>query len=188
LDSRKVSKKICLLGDPAVGKTSLIQRYVYDKYDDRYLGTIGAKVTKKAQMVAVPEIGANVEMTLLIWDIAGHMMFSKVHQSYYKGAEGALIVADLTRKETFNNILNWISELFKVTDKIPILILVNKFDLRELADITEQEMNEVLGKLGTTCMFTSAKTGENVEKAFGILSEFLARQTARKPSRRSIFR
>jgi len=109
VETKRITKKICLLGDPAVGKTSLIHRYVYDVFDDKYLSTIGAKITKKKNVVEIPGARFNVEITLLVWDIAGQMKFGNVHQSYYKGAEGALVVADITRSETFEHIVNWIS-------------------------------------------------------------------------------
>jgi len=174
VETKRVTKKICLLGDPAVGKTSLIHRYVYDVFDDKYLSTIGAKITKKTHLVEVQESGMNVELTLLVWDIAGQKMFGNVHQTYYKGAEGALVVADITRRETFDNIVNWISELFKVARSVPVLILANKYDLKEQAAITDQEIEEIVGRLGASYLFTSAKTGTNVENAFKSISEFLA--------------
>ena len=172
----RITKKICLLGDPAVGKTSLIHRYVYDAFDDKYLSTIGAKITKKANLVQIPEAGLDVELSLLIWDIAGQRMFANVHQAYYKGAEGALLVADVTRRETFESIVSWISELFNVSGSVPVLILANKYDLMKQGAITEQEIEDIVGELGATYLFTSAKTGINVESAFGRISEFLARQ------------
>jgi len=176
LETKRITKKICLLGDPAVGKTSLIHRYVYDVFDDKYLSTIGAKITKNTNLIEIPEAGMNVELTLLVWDIAGQKMFGNVHQTYYKGAEGALIVADITRRETFDNVVNWISELFNVARSVPVLILANKYDLREQAAISEQEIDEIVGRLGASYLLTSAKTGINVENAFRSISEFLGKQ------------
>ncbi len=172
---KKVSKKICLLGDPAVGKTSLIHKYVYDVFDDKYLSTIGAKITKKTNLIEFQEVEMNIELTLLIWDIAGQKMLGNVHNSYYKGAQGALIVADITRRETFEHIIKWISELFSVTGAVPVLILANKFDLQDQAAIKEPEIIDLVKKLGTSFLFTSAKSGINVENAFRSMSEFLAR-------------
>jgi len=180
VETKRVTKKICLLGDPAVGKTSLIHRYVYDVFDDKYLSTIGAKITKKTNLVEMPDAGLNVELTLLVWDIAGQKMFGNVHQTYYKGAEGCLVVADITRRETFENIVNWISELFKIARSVPVLILANKYDLKEQAAISEQEIDEIVGKLGASYLFTSAKTGINVENSFKSISEFLAKQAVQQ--------
>ncbi len=180
MPEKRISKKICLLGDPAVGKTSLIHKYVYDAFDDKYLGTIGAKITKKTNIVEFPEGGKSVEVNLMIWDIAGQKMLGNVHQTYFKGAKGAMVVADVTRRETFVNVVNWISELFKVTPGIPVLILANKHDLLEQGTISEGEIDAMMGKLGISYLFTSAKSGLNVENAFRSLSEFLASPEAKE--------
>jgi len=180
LETRRFSKKICLLGDPAVGKTSLIHRYVYDMFDDKYLSTIGAKITKKSLPIEIPEEDVKVDMTLLVWDIAGQKMFGNVHQTYYKGAAAALVVADITRRETFDNIVNWISEFFKVARSVPVLVLTNKYDLKDKAEITEEEINNLVEKLGVSNLFTSARTGLNVERAFSAISDNLARRAIRE--------
>ncbi len=177
METKQVSKKICLLGDPAVGKTSLIHRYVYDVFEDKYLSTIGAKITKKTNIVEIPEANVNVELTLIIWDITGQKMFHSVHYSYYKGVEAVLAVADITRSETFDNITSWLSEVFKVAQSVPVLILANKYDLKEQAEISDKEIAEKMAAMGASYLFTSAKSGENVEKAFRSISKFLSCQT-----------
>ena len=178
MSERKVTRKICLLGDPAVGKTSLIHKFVYDVFDDKYLGTIGAKITKKTSIVEFPESDTNIELSLLIWDIAGQKMLGNVHQSYYRGAHGALVVADVTRKETFENIVTWISEMFSVVPGIPVLVLANKYDLKEKATIGEQHICTMMDKLGVSFLFTSAKSGLNVENAFNTIAKYLAQPIA----------
>ena len=174
--TKKVTRKICLLGDPAVGKTSLIHRYVYDAFDERYLSTIGTKITKKTGLFDVPGTENKVEMTLMIWDISGQKKIESVHHSYYKGAKGALIVADITRSDTFHNLVRWISDLFKISPDVPIIVLANKYDLKDSATIAEDEVKKITDKLGVSFLYTSAKSGMNVENAFKGISEYLVRQ------------
>ena len=174
--ARTLMKKISLLGDPAVGKTSLIQRFVYEAFDDRYLSTIGAKVTKKAMSFSKadhPTLPHDTNLTFLIWDIAGQKAFKSVHQTYYHGSEGALIVCDLTRKETLDNLLEWISELYKVVGNAPALLLVNKYDLSDQASFGEAEINAVASQINAPFFFTSARSGHNVEEAFQTLGEYI---------------
>jgi len=173
---RTLVKKISLLGDPAVGKTSLIHRFVYEAFDDKYLSTIGAKVTKKSHLFAAEEyegLSQDTNFTFLIWDIAGQKAFKSVHQAYYVGSEGALVVCDLTRKETLDNLLDWISELFKVVRNVPVLILANKCDLEDRICFGEAELRAVASQINAPFYFSSAKTGHNVEIAFERLGEHI---------------
>jgi small GTP-binding protein len=178
VETRKISKKICLLGDPAVGKTSLIARYVHDIFGDEYLSTVGAKITKKATVVELPKKDIQVKLNLLVWDIAGQNMFKDVHATYYIGAEGALVVADLSRKNTIDNIGNWLSEFHKVVSKkVPVMVLGNKYDLKEEGEeLDEKRLDHEAGTHNAPFLLTSAKTGENVEQAFQTMAEVLAKQ------------
>ncbi len=174
--ARTLTKKISLLGDPAVGKTSLIQRFVYDAFDEKYLSTIGAKITKKTQTFTTaqnPKLDQDTNLTFLIWDIAGQKAFKSVHQAYYRGSEGAFIVCDITRRETLDNILDWISELYKVVGNVPALILINKYDLQDKISFGEAEINAVAAQVRVPYYFTSAKSGHHVEAAFQTLGEFV---------------
>lgn len=169
-DVERVKKKICLLGDPAVGKTSLIRRFVVDKYDDKYISTLGTKVSKKDISIAKPR---KVNLTMVIWDLAGQKEFSQVHAAAFKNAAGALVVGDITRKETVDNLENWISKLFNVQSHIPIILLMNKYDLKDQAQIDEGYMEPLASGLKAKHFFTSAKTGENVEIAFQTLGRMM---------------
>jgi len=175
--ARTLVKKISLLGDPAVGKTSLIHRFVYEAFDDKYLSTIGAKVTKKSLFYPTEDyegLSQDTNLTFLVWDIAGQKAFKNVHQTYYVGSEGALVVCDLTRKETLDNLLDWISELFKVVRNVPVLVLANKDDLpEEEICFGEPEIRAVASQINAPFYFTSAKTGHNVETAFKKFGELV---------------
>ncbi|RLC60203.1 MAG: GTP-binding protein, partial [Chloroflexota bacterium] len=93
-----IAKKVCLLGDLAVGKTSLVSRFVYNLFDDKYVSTIGVKVSRKT--VIIPRAGDIVELTMMLWNLAGNEEFDRVRASYLRGAAGAVLVCDLTRPET----------------------------------------------------------------------------------------
>lgn len=171
LERVSVVKKICILGDPSVGKTSLIRKFVYDMFDDKYLITLGAKVTKK--VIDIQKETKYFEIKLMIWDIAGQKTFGSIKSAYYRGSEGVIVVCDITRKDTLINLENWISSLFDVTNNIPIVILANKIDLKEKAQFGKDEMENISSSHNSTYFFTSANTGENVENAFKGLGQKL---------------
>lgn len=150
--------KICLLGDGAVGKTSLVRRYVFDVFDDKYLTSFGTKVSKKSI-----DIG-DAKVDLMIWDILGQKTYETLHQAYYRGAAGALVVCDLTRPETMESLTGWLESFRQVAGGVPVLLLANKADLDRKI---ETDRLEGFGR-SHSCevLETSAKTGRNVEEAF----------------------
>ncbi len=110
-----LKKKIVIIGDSAVGKTSLIRRYVFNQFQDSYITTIGSKVTTKECIIKRPL--HSVEITFVIWDLIGREGYKGIHARTFAGVSGAILVADLTRKETFENLERyWIPLLFKVVD------------------------------------------------------------------------
>ncbi len=163
-----IFKKICLLGDGAVGKTSLIKRFVYDVFSDDYISTIGTKVTKKQ----VKTKGGK-KMNLLIWDILGQKRYEDIHSSYYRGASGAFVVFDLTKQETFINTAAWIKGFKKKVGETPIMLLGNKSDLVDHMAVREETIKEKVSELGACYFKTSAKTGENVENAFQTMTDIV---------------
>ena len=162
-----IQLKVCLLGDFAVGKTSLIRRFVEERFDDKYLSTIGVKVSQKNIEVNDNQIG------LLIWDLAGSEDFVKNRQSYLRGASGALIVCDLTRKETISQLSLYEQQLHVLSSKAKIVVLGNKIDLIENRGNVIKGFEEAIISLGATSFVTSAKTGENVGEAFRLLSQMM---------------
>src|SRR5437870_2058230 len=103
MDRQKMKVKICLVGEGAVGKTCLIRRFIQDQFDDRYISTLGAKVSKKEIKVDGPNGGMDVDMT--IWDIMGEKGFRELlKEAYFHGAQGVLAVCDVTRKETLDDL------------------------------------------------------------------------------------
>lgn len=164
-DKRKL--KICLVGDVGVGKTSLIRRYVLDMFDDKYIATIGTKVTKKDVQVDNPETGKPEIVTLLIWDIMGQPSFREVlREAYFYGAQGSIAVCDVTSKESLNELRYWMKAMTATTGKIPVVFLGNKSDLKEESRVTIDDLENFAKKHDAPSMLTSAKTGHNVEQAF----------------------
>ncbi len=135
--------KIVLLGDGAVGKTSLVRQFVEKRFDDSYITTIGVNVKKKEL--------SDLDLTLSIWDLYGQKLNSDLHASNYSGASGAIIVYDLTRLSSFKNLDEWLEGLFNVTGEIPFVVFGNKFDLVEnflqgdhFEDLDEERFQEYM--------------------------------------------
>jgi len=171
-ETRKL--KICLIGDVGVGKTSLIRRFVLDAFDDKYIATIGTKVTKKEIEVKDPKTGAPQRVILLIWDIMGQPSFREVlREAYFYGVEGSLAVCDVTSKESLGELRYWIKAMTSTTGKVPIVFLGNKCDLREETRVPFQDLEVFAKKHDCPAMLTSAKTGYNVEQAFSTLVEMM---------------
>ncbi|HEX9339735.1 MAG TPA: Rab family GTPase [Thermoplasmata archaeon] len=174
--SEVLKAKVCLVGDLAVGKTSLIRRYVLDAFEDRYQTTLGAKVTKKVLQIPMPEQDVDAHMDLTIWDIMGQPGFQELlREAYFYGARGVLAVADLTRRSTLIDLAGWIDGVEKVVGKVPVLIAVNKADLSADADFGEREIRNVSEAYDADFIRTSAKTGAGVEAAFARLGAVVAR-------------
>lgn len=156
-----VQKKICMLGDFAVGKTSLVRRYVEGRFDERYLSSIGVKVNRR--VVQLPQ---SPPMHLLIWDLAGGEDFNGPQSNYLYGAAGALLVCDLTRENTLAALENYAARLRLLNTKSALLIAGNKSDLENQIQVTEQRLANFSLSISASWFTTSAKTGEGVETAF----------------------
>lgn len=175
--------KICLLGDGAVGKTALRERYLGKPFTDDYKMTIGCDIVVKA--IDDPEIG---QVNFQIWDLSGQPSFDGVRMAYYSGAAGGVIVFDITRAETFNNTARWTNHLWRYNgkSKIPIIILGNKVDLRDSVPDSVQPrqgqlLAEELSKISSRANFqvqyleTSALTRYHVDEAFMVLGKSITR-------------
>ncbi len=160
----KLMRKICLLGDGAVGKTSLIRRYVFDIFNDEYIMTIGTKVSKKSM-----ELDGK-ELTLMIWDILGQKEHTSLHSAYYKGAVGAIVVCDFTNKKSMENLSRWVDDFRGVAGDVPVVIAVNKQDIENKAYLFE-EAKKIAEGYDAPAIPTSAKSGKNVELLFKMIGE-----------------
>ncbi|TFF94407.1 GTP-binding protein [Candidatus Thorarchaeota archaeon] len=155
--------KIVMLGDGAVGKTALTTRFTQDHFDADYKRTIGSDFAVKR--LVLPERDSNV--TLQVWDLAGQPRFEIVRQSFYRGARGALLVYDVTRRRTFLNLDRWRTEAYKNTGReIPVVVVANKVDLEDSRVVQTEMGKQYAESIDSIYVESSALTGENVEKAF----------------------
>ncbi len=154
--------KIILAGEGAVGKTTLINRFVTGSYSDDYKATIGVAIYSKNVFIK------DTEVNLQIWDIAGQALFRTFRTKFFTLATGAVLVFDVTVPVTLDRLHTWIEDIYQVTGEIPLVLLGNKVDLVNLKATNDYEIDEFVEqhpKIGSHYL-TSALTGENVEEAF----------------------
>lgn len=171
--------KVCLAGDLAVGKTCLIKRYVFHEYSDRYICTIGTKVTTKKIKTEHPDTKEPVDVQLYIWDIMGKQDFRKLLQkAYFLGVRGIIAVCDNTREMTLPALNGWIDGIQGGNGAIPTVFLGNKSDLDYSQEINLNELKSfAAGYESPGAYLSSAKTGLNVEFAFDLLSKKILSDT-----------
>ncbi len=160
--------KVVMVGDPGVGKTSLIMRYVKGFFQHDYKATVGTQIMSKEVYVK------NATVKLSIWDIGGQEKFDTLAPAYYKGAAGGIAVFDLTRRETLEKLPKWISRLTTYANpNVSIVIVGNKSDLVDERQVSLDEAMEMADNLGLPYIETSAKSGKNVIKLFEFIAERL---------------
>ena len=164
-------KKICLLGGFAVGKTSLVERFVHERFDEKYLTTVGISVSQKLMPpIQSRQSGRTVQHKFLIWDIAGLEKFEPMVMNYFRGASGALVVADLTRPETIDNLIPICKKFMSVNPHAALVTIGNKLDLFKDDETAHSSLKKLASEYSAEVMLTSAKSGEGVEEAFISLS------------------
>jgi small GTP-binding protein len=157
--------KLVFLGEGAVGKTSLVGRYVYDSFEGDYLATIGTDIhVKTIELLAQSKQDEDTLVKLVVWDIAGQDDFAQLRKAYYQNASGAFFVYDCTRPDTIARIDEWIDALFGVTGRIPLVMIENKVDLDN--QMAKGEAEKIAKKHDIVLIRTSAKEDTNVEEAF----------------------
>lgn len=154
-----VVKKICMMGAFAVGKTSLVRRFVHSIFSDSYQTTIGVMISKKMLMVD------DVEYQLVIWDLEGRDEFTDVRSNYLRGAAGVFFVVDVTRPHTLTVARQLRYEVQKHVGDIPALILLNKADLADQWRLDDDVLQQLEAE-GCTLIRTSAKSGEQMDASF----------------------
>ena len=156
--------KIVIIGDTYVGKTNILSRYISNEFDPNSNSTIGVELTTKTYNFD------NNDVKVQIWDTAGQEKYRSITSSYYKGAQGCLLVYDITKKKSFDNIDKWYSELKSNSDeKIYTMLLGNKSDLEENREVSIEEAEKKAKNFNIAFMETSAYNGNNINKAFNEL-------------------
>ncbi len=161
--------KLVIIGDPMVGKTSLITRFITKTFDHSYLQTIGTQLNCSEIVVG------DVLIRLIIWDLAGQPRFESVRKLYFLGSDAVIVTFDLTRAETFENIAGWLQAFRQaVPDETPSILLGNKLDLASKRVISRAEAYQRHINLEFDNYFeTSARSGENVGESFDQITRLL---------------
>jgi small GTP-binding protein len=158
--------KICLVGEEGVGKTSLIHRFVSGAFDESYIRTLGAVVSKKTVSLGAVN-GRPVQVDMMILDIMGKRTFLQLFkEAYFHGAKGVLAVFDTTRAQSLRDLTKWIDGVRDSVGPVPVYALGNKTDLTPRREVNPEDASSVLRSYECPVMYTSAKTGDNVEQAF----------------------
>jgi small GTP-binding protein len=172
LSKEKMKVKLCLVGDRAVGKTSLVKRYLTDNFSEEYRQTMGAKVYKKVVDLSLELREKTLELDMTLWDIMGDMSLAELtDEAHFRGVQGLLVVCDMTRRSTVESLGDWMSNAPERVKKLPMYILVNKNDLVEQVEIVEDDVIKLGDVFSSPILMTSAKTGSNVQSAFEYLAK-----------------
>ena len=156
--------KVILIGDSGVGKTNIMSKFLKNQFLEDSKATVGVEFGSKLFIQQGHKIKAQ------IWDTAGQEKYKAITSAYYKGSKGALVIYDITQKETFANIEKWVNDLkCKGDPKITIIIIGNKNDLEEKRQISKEQGEEKAKSFGCAFLETSAFSGDNIEKAFEMM-------------------
>ena len=170
---RILSKKICMLGTFGVGKTSLVRRFVYSIFEEKYLSTLGVQISQKQLTDLCPGSHKADQLNLILWDLANVEKFTPAVRNYYRGAAGAIIVTDLTRRETFDETRIHVREFLETNPDAVLIFAGNKADLVSEVSAGSPELQILAEKYDAPWLLTSAKTGDNVQELFEKLGEAL---------------
>ena len=170
--------KLVLIGDTGVGKSCLLLRFADDQFTESYISTIGVDFRFKTVQVD----GKTIK--LQIWDTAGQERFRTITSAYYRGADGVVMVYDITHRESFDHVSEWLAEVNKhASEDCCKLILGNKSDAPGRA-VSTDEAREKSDEMGCPFLETSAKASTNVEEAFLTLASELLRRAPAEPQKK----
>jgi len=160
-DMAEINYKVVLLGEGSVGKTSLVLRYCKDEFNDKHLTTIQASFFTKRITVG------QARVKLAIWDTAGQERYAALGPIYYRDANGALLVYDITDRQSFDRVKQWVKELKKMKEGECVLVIIgNKIDLERQRVVSQKEAEEYASTVGAQHFQTSAKLNKNLEETF----------------------
>jgi Ras-related protein Rab-21 len=170
------SYKICLLGEGRVGKTSLLRRYIVDDFSEKELTTVQASMYSKKRIPVGDEV-----VTIAIWDTAGQERFHALGPIYYRDADGALLVYDITDQDTFDRVKHWVRELKSVVgEDIVLCIAGNKCDMERSRQVKQEEASAYCKSVGADHFVTSAKLNRNIGEVFLCLTKGMVKTRAQK--------
>lgn len=170
--------KLLLLGEQAVGKSSLIMRYTDNEFHLNIMGTGGMDLKRKKIQIE------NEDVKVLIYDTAGHERFRSIAKTQYRGSQGVIIIYDVTEKKSFDKIINWVDSIKENSDtqNVEILLVGNKIDMVNERVVQFSEGNDLAINFGINFIETSAKTGENVDNAFfNIIKRIFEKEKNKEP-------
>ena len=156
----KITVKLLLLGDSSVGKTSIIIKYISNKFMDTNIATLGVDYMDKTVDYN------NLKVFLQIWDTSGEEKFRSITRNFYRNADGLLVVFDLTCKESFNHVKNWINEAKEHKNDIKTILVGNKLDLEDEREVDKETALKFAEKNNLKYLETSAKNGKNINNSF----------------------
>ena len=183
MELKEINKKIILLGDGKVGKTSIISRYLHDSFDEGYIPGTGMVVHAKSMQFSYPNLVVNLKLS--ICDMCGQKAYGRIRDTSMTGAQGIIIVGDLARPETISSIDEfWRQEVRSTMGILPTVYFGNKLDLVDRNSPPAKLLEATGNKTGTLVMLGSAKTGENINELFGKMGEMLVSGLESTPSRR----
>lgn len=165
-DKKTLRYKVIILGEAAVGKTSLVERFAHDSFKTDYRPTLGISITEQQYHILGSE---NAKVEFVIWDLAGQKYFKRARKAYVRGAQAAFLVFDVTNRDTFEAVQKWYDDIRDEVADIPFILIGNKVDLLEKRAVSSEDAKDLALKLRCSYIETSALTGENVPEAFQLL-------------------
>jgi len=172
--------RIIIIGDSGVGKSNIVMRYTKNQFNAELTTTTGVENQTKTVTIG------NQKIRVQLWDLAGQERYRSMAKAYYRGTHGVLLVLDITKKSSFENLIFWLNEVneYSNTD-MTIMLLANKMDISNEQTVPSSELQEFAKKNNLFYEEVSAKDGTNIEKAFTVLIEEIYRKIQKKQAQTS---